>query len=115
MLQSAQIGLGWLLGAMSLGTCLVAAAGWFRPPMSRTWLDRAVLVGTGTALVAALVGGLAFLTASGPGDPLHVLYAVLAVVALPVARAWGDAPRPGPMLLGGLVLLGVTVRLFQTA
>ncbi len=114
MLQSAQLVLGWILGACAVATCAIAAAGWVRPPMSRLWLDRAVLVGVGAALIAVVVGAIAGLTGPGPEDPLHLLYAALAVAILPVARAWGDAPRPGAMLLGGLALLGVTLRLFQT-
>jgi hypothetical protein len=114
MLQSAQLALGLIVGAIAVATSAIAVAGWLRPPMSRLWLDRAVLAGTGAALVAALTGALAFATATGPGDPLHFVYAIVAVAALPIARAWGSAPRPGPMLVGGLVLLGVTVRLFQT-
>ena len=114
MLQTAQLVLGWLLGVSGIATCVVALAGCVRPPMSRLWLDRAVLLGVGVALVAAVAGALALVTGHGPGDPLHFVYAVVAVLALPIARAWGDAPRPGPMLIGGIALLGVTLRLFQT-
>ncbi len=115
MLQSAQLTLAWLLAAVAVGICLVALAGWRRPPLSRVWLDRLVLAGIAVSSIAAVLGALAFVIGDRPDDPLHFLYAVVSVAALPVARAWGESgPRPGVMLLGGLVLLGVTLRLFQT-
>lgn len=114
MLQSAQLALGWILGAIAVATCCVALVGWLRPPLSRLWLDRTVLGGAGVALLAALVGAIAGITGPGPEDPLHLVYAGLAVLVLPIGRAWGDEPRPGPMLLAGVALIGITLRLFQT-
>ncbi len=115
MLQLAQLTLAWLLAAAAGGVCIIALAGWLRPPMSRRWLDRLVLAGLAISSLAAVLGLIAFVGGDHPDDPLHFLYAVVAVAALPVARAWGQSgPRPGVMLLGGLVLLGVTLRLFQT-
>jgi hypothetical protein len=114
IVETAQLILGWALGAVALGVGAIALLGWLRPPMSKRWLDRGVLAGSGVALLAAAIGAIAVLTGHWPADSLHLLYAGIAVLALPVARAWGDEPRPGPMLLGGLVLLGIAVRLFQT-
>lgn len=115
MLHSTQLVLGATLAVTATAVCAVALVGWLRPPISRLWLDRAALLGVGVAVLAVLAGGLAVATGSWPADPLHFLYAVVAVLTLPIARAWGEAPRPGPMLVGGLVLLGVILRLFQTA
>jgi hypothetical protein len=85
--------------------------------VSRKWLDRTIL-GALFAVAAAGVSG-ATLAVSGhsPSDALHYLYAVVALVTLPLARFWGGrlaAPRPGRMLLAGLIFTGVTLRLFQT-
>lgn len=54
----------------------------------------------------------------GPRDPLHLLYAVAAAVALPLAASFarGGSPRERGVatLLGAVVVVGVIVRLFQT-
>lgn len=70
------------------------------------------------ALASAVVGALLLLTGSGPGDPLHLLYGAIAVVAIPIGiwLAVGRTPRRQSvvLLLAVLVELGVTVRLLQT-
>ncbi len=70
------------------------------------------------ALVAALLGLLLLATGSAPADPLHLVYGVIAVTALPVAAALATGRRARTqsvaLLLGGLVEIGVLVRLIQT-
>lgn len=71
-------------------------------------------------LVTALVGPLLLATGHQPADPLHLLYAVSAVGALPVAlaiamsRGATRSRRDRWLALGALLLVGVSVRLRQT-
>jgi hypothetical protein len=89
----------------------------------RSAVDRAVLVVLGSTLVACLIGAILLVTGSRPADPLHFVYGPVAVIVLPVAiwvgvrgagagssRVRRDAWTAG----GGLVLLGIVLRLFAT-
>jgi hypothetical protein len=106
--------------AAAIGALAVAAVGVLgiiRPPLNRFWLDRLLLVAEAAIVLAIASGGVLFVAGERPGDLLHLLYGVLALMALPVARAWGGpraGRRPGVMLLGAAVLLGVLLRLWQT-
>jgi heme A synthase len=89
----------------------------------RSAVDRAVLVVLGSVLAAGLIGAVMLATGSRPGDPLHFLYGPAALIALPVAISVG-ARRTGTgssrvrrdvwTAGGGLVLLGIALRLFAT-
>ena len=102
----------------------VAAAATVVAVVVRAWLGRpgrlAVdrLILTALVVIAAnVVVGLVLLgTGSRPADPLHFLYAVVALLALPVVRFWGALERRRALALGigALVLVGLVVRLFQT-
>lgn len=107
--------LGLALALASIAVIGLSAAGWLPRPPARLWVDRAILVALGVAIVAAVAGLVVLVGGTGPADPLHFLYAVVALAALPLARFW-PAPRRrrGLLLLGALVLGGVVVRLFQT-
>ena len=81
----------------------------------RVALDRLVLA----ALVVVPLASLTGLPAVGRlSDPLHLLYAVVALVALPAARyasRTGAPRRRAAWMLGGaLVMSGVVLRLFLT-
>jgi hypothetical protein len=56
------------------------------------------------------------LTGGHPNDPLHLLYAVVALLVLPLARFWGRLEHHRALVLGvgGLVLAALVLRLFQT-
>lgn len=101
--------------ALVVGGLAVAAS--VRGAMARFAMDRAILA-TEAVVAVAIVTGLVQLGAtSGPRDGLHLLYAAVALLALPVARAWRGGrrgPQPLPLAIGALVLLGVLVRLAQT-
>jgi heme A synthase len=115
--ESAHRLLGWLVGGAALIAALLALAGWARPPLRRQWLDRAILATIVLVAIDVLVGLALLVTGARPVDPLHFLYAVLALAALPVARFWGGrrrGPRAGLILLGAVVLVGLIVRLYQT-
>ena len=89
----------------------------------RSAVDRAVLAALGSALAAALIGAVLLVTGSRPADPLHYIYGPAALIALPLAIWIGArATRAGSSRVrrdvwtagGGLVLLGIVLRLFAT-
>ena len=89
----------------------------------RSAVDRAVLTVLGGALAAGLVGAVLLVTGSRPADALHFVYGPAAVIALPIA-IWVGArgTRAGSSRVrrdvwtagGGVVLLGIMLRLFAT-
>ena len=84
----------------------------------RILVDRLLLAELGLLLLAAVTGLLVFATSRGLSDPLHLVYGVAVVVALPIARYLGRRGTPrrrgGYLLLGALVSLGLLARLFMT-
>ena len=89
----------------------------------RSAVDRAVLAVLGGVLAAGLIGAVLLITGSRPADPLHYLYGPAALIALPAAigvgarRATRGPPRVRRDLWtagGGVVLLGIVLRLFAT-
>jgi hypothetical protein len=65
-------------------------------------------------------GGLGILVGGGsPRESLHLLYAVLAFAAVPVATSFARRSRPRRegiiVMVGAVVALVLVVRLFQTA
>jgi hypothetical protein len=109
------------LAVLTAGLALVVAAvtivGAIRHATLRFAIDRAILA-TEAAVALALLAGLPELaTTPGPRDGLHLVYAVVALGALPAGRAWrgfAQGPRPMPIGIACVVLLGVLVRLAQT-
>jgi hypothetical protein len=89
----------------------------------RSAVDRAVLAVLGSVLAAALIGAVLLVTGSRPADPLHFVYGPAALIALPIA-IWVGArgARDGSSRVrrdvwtagGGLVVLGIALRLFAT-
>ena len=86
-------------------------------------VDRAVLAVLGGVFAAGLVGAVLLVTGSRPADPLHYLYGPAALIALPVAIWIGARATPAGSsrvrrdvwtAAGGLVLLGIVLRLFAT-
>jgi ABC-type Fe3+ transport system permease subunit len=101
---------------VAVGLAALAAIASTRP--LRRLIDRlilAVLVVVGIAIASGL---LLLVTGHGPTDPLHLLYAVAAFVALPVARfavpSIRTQRRMWILVVGAVVLLGLFVRLLQT-
>ncbi len=71
------------------------------------------------AFVIGAASGLVLLaTGAGPAEGLHLLYAIVAIALIPLARSFrGRAKRRavGPLLLAASVVLGgVVYRLFTT-
>jgi hypothetical protein len=102
------------LGVLGVGVSIAKVP----PGRARRWLDRGVLLLLGMVTVAAVVGPVVFLVAGPPGDWLHLLYAAIALGAVPVARAlaaWRRSTRMGLwMAVGSLITLGALLRLWMT-
>ena len=86
---------------------------------SRRWLDRLILALLVAVAAALLLGPvIAIGRGAGPADPLHFVYAMVALLAVPVARlvAYGrGSTRVGWWVVaGGLVTLGALLRLWAT-
>ncbi len=101
-------------GVVLLGVAVATAAG---RTASYRELDAAILAQLATTGAAAIVGLVLPIVGSAIRDPLHIVYAVVALAAAPIARysGHGDARRIGRFaVLAGLVVLGSTLRLFMT-
>ena len=120
-------GVSGLHVALAVATAAVALVGLGLAAISlarggrlvQPWTDRTILVAMVVVLANWLAGAWIVVTGGRPTDPLHYLYAVLALAALPVTRfagagaAW-DRRRPLVVALGAVVLVGLVVRLAQT-
>jgi hypothetical protein len=115
-----------LLGDLSLGLeialAVLAAVGWIRRRLQLTWIDRGILLLEAVIALAILTGAARFAGGQRPPDGLHLLYAALALGAVPLGRLWASTadvegrrePRPAFLLVAAIVAIGVTIRLFQT-
>jgi hypothetical protein len=81
-------------------------------------IDRLILAELAVVAVAIADGVLLLATGHQPTDPLHLLYALLALGILPLARfslpTIRETRRRWLVLVGGAVLVGLIVRLWQT-
>jgi hypothetical protein len=102
---------GGVLGLLALGGLITGRS-------FRLALDRLILVGLVAAGVAIVTGPVLWWLGRQPGDPLHLLYAVAAAVALPLTRfvlpATDWRRRAVWLALGGALVIGLVVRLAQT-
>ena len=119
-----------LIIGISLAVLAAAAWSWFAARRSagagdhRFAVDRLVLLAEVGIAAEVMVGGLLLVSDQRPTDTLHVLYAAIAIVTLPIG--WWIGGRPGPggrvsrprrdawLTLASLVLLGVEARLVMT-
>jgi hypothetical protein len=104
--------------AADLALVAVSAVALLTRRCSRLWGDRLILMVLAATGLTALVGGGFALTSRSPSDTLHLVYGVVALLVLPIARYIGrsgsDRRRSGWLALGSVVQLAVYVRLFQT-
>ena len=102
--------------AIALGVVAVIAAR--GRDAHRNAIDRLILVVLVVALAAGATGAVLLATGHRPSDPLHLLYAAVAVAALPIARFAGGSVRwtSRSWVLAGaaIVLIGVVLRLVAT-
>ena len=78
--------------------------------------DRAILGVLVLVLAGAALGLVLLATGPGPEDPLHLLYAAVAALVLPVARFWEPLARRRSLAVAvsGAALALLVLRLFQT-
>jgi hypothetical protein len=96
---------------------LAVALGWSRfGRPSRLSLDRSILVAIAAMLVAIISGSLLFAGGARPSDPLHFVYATLALLVLPIARFATVFARRRAVAVGvaAALLVALVVRLAQT-
>jgi len=111
------VALAWAALAAGVALLVVAVATATGRTASYRLLDAAILAQLATTAVAAIVGLVLPLAAYTVRDPLHLVYAVVALAAAPLGRyaGRGDARRIGRYaVVAGLVVLGSTLRLFMT-
>lgn len=105
-----------LAAAAGLVLVVVVAIGAARRQPVRFATDRTILVALALVGVGIVSGLVMLLTGGRPNDPLHLLYALVALLVLPVARFWGGLERHRTLVLGvgGMLLAALVLRLFQT-
>jgi hypothetical protein len=105
-----------LVAAAGLVLVLVVAIGTASHRPVRFAADRAILVALALVAVGIASGLIVLLTGGHPEDPLHLLYALVALAVLPVVRFWGGLGRHRMLALGvgGVLLAALVLRLFQT-
>ncbi len=107
-----------VLVAVAVGATFVTVAVGFVAGYRPRLVDRLILLDLGAVAGAVVVGALLLVTGERPADPLHFLYAVVALLAFPVARYFGRSGtsrrRTTIMAIGCLVAAGVVARLFMT-
>ncbi len=116
MITTAHHLIALLVAAAGLGLAVVVALGAGRRQSGRLAADRVILAALALVAVGVVTGLVVLLTGGRPNDPLHLLYAVVALLVLPVARFWGRLGRHRTLALGvgGVLLAALVVRLFQT-
>ena len=87
-------------------------------------VDRLLLLNIAVVVANVAAGTLLAVGGARPADPLHLLYGVAAIVALPLGWILGGRPardrrpsrarRDAGVLAAGLVLLGIEARLLAT-
>lgn len=105
-----------LVAASALGLLVVVAVGAARHRPLRFASDRAILLALALVGLGIVSGLVIFVTGGAPADPLHFVYAVVALGVLPVARFWDRLARHRALALaiGAVLLAALALRLFQT-
>jgi hypothetical protein len=101
--------------AAAVVAVVVVSGAWLGRP-GRFARDRGILAATVLVAFAIASGALILVLGGRPADPLHFLYALVAILALPVARFWGVLARRRALAVGcgALILVVLVVRLWQT-
>jgi|tagenome__1003787_1003787.scaffolds.fasta_scaffold20693108_2 hypothetical protein len=107
-------------GAAILGALVGLGAAGGRA--ARLWLDRLVLALLVVIGADVILGGLVAILGlgdrAGPADPLHLVYAMVALLTMPVVRLEAMRRRSARIgwwvCAGGLVTLGALLRLWAT-
>lgn len=79
------------------------------------WL---LIVTAALGALQAVIGGLIWLTGARPGEPLHYVYGLIVLLAIPVAYAYSDQKRVRRdviiMLIAAVAIIGAAVRALMT-
>ena len=126
-MPSAAVLHAWLAAAaavLTVGATVIGAlegSGVARGRAVRLWLDRLVLAVLAVVAANVLLGaGVALLGSGGkgPADLLHLVYAMVALLTIPVLRLEAMRRRSARIgwwvCAGGLVTLGALLRLWAT-
>jgi hypothetical protein len=110
-----------LIAALLVAVCggvltLTVVAGSALHVETRFAIDRTILAALALVTLGIVLGLVILATGGRPADPLHLLYAVVALIVLPLARFWQRLAgrRSLAVGIGGLVLAALVLRLFQT-
>lgn len=105
-----------LAAVTALVLILVVGFGALRHRPTRFAADRAILLALAVVALGIVSGLVVFLGGGAPADPLHFVYAIVALAILPAVRFWDRLARHRNLALGigALVLAGLALRLFQT-
>lgn len=105
-----------LVAIAALVLVVVVAVGAVRRRPVRLASDRAILLALALVALGIVSGLIVLATGGSPADPLHFVYALVALAVLPAVRFWDRLERHRALALGiGAVLLaGLALRLFQT-
>jgi len=116
MLAQAHLAIAIVAGAGAIVVTMLVVAGRLSGRPFRFARDRAILVVLGLVTLGTVLGLGLLATGSRPGDPLHLVYASVALLVLPIARFWTQlSSRRGLAVgFGGLIVAALVVRLFQT-
>jgi len=116
MVATIHLATALLVAVSALVVVAVAVIGRVRGRDVRFALDRAILTGLAFVAIGIVLGLVILVTGGRPADPLHLLYAIVALAILPIARFWDRLAghRLLAVGIGGLILVGLVVRLFQT-
>ena len=119
----------WIAVAVTIGVLAVAAWSWGTGRRSggredhRFAVDRLLLLAVAVVAVSALAGVTIVATGGRPTDPLHLLYGVLALGALPLGWLIGGRASSGAVTparprrdawigVSAAILLAIVLRLF---
>ncbi len=105
-----------LVAASALALLLVVVVGAAGHRPVRFASDRAILLALVLVSLGILSGLIVFATGGAPSDPLHFVYAIVALAVLPAVRFWDRLARHRALALaiGAVLLAALMLRLFQT-
>jgi len=105
-----------LVAAAALALVLVIVVGAARHRPVRFASDRVILVALVLVALGIGTGFVVFAPGGTPKDPLHFVYALVALAILPAVRFWDRLARRRALAvsIGAVVLAALVLRLFQT-
>ena len=105
-----------LVAAIAFVLLVTVGVGAARHRPVRFASDRVILVALGLVGLGIVSGLVVLATGGAPADPLHFVYALVALAILPAVRFWDRLARRRPLALaiGAVVLAALVLRLFQT-